>query len=223
MQILQDGERLHYLQRNHLIQSLHIPLDHAEVHLFSRGECIIAENTLPQYLYYLVAGRGKIFLTHENGKISLINFIEAGDFIGEIELLNDSYFAKGIQAVRQTYCIAFPLQHYKELLMNNIHFMRQLAVFLGDKTMKNGYKISQIQAYPLENRLAQFILFSATNNIYREKHTEVCDYLGTSYRHLLYSLSQFCEKKYLRKDGRNYHIHNREALTLLAQAVARPH
>jgi len=36
---------------------------------------------------YLLSGRAKLFLSHENGRISLINFLNAPCFIGEMELL----------------------------------------------------------------------------------------------------------------------------------------
>ena len=40
-------------------------------------------------------------------------------------------------------------------------------------------KYTQNQAYPLENRLAAFIQLSADQGVYKEKHTEICEYLGS--------------------------------------------
>ena len=70
-----------------------------------------------------------------------------------------------------------------------------LCLFLSTKTTNMTAKYTQNQAYPLENRLASFILLSSDHDFYKEKHTEVCEYLGVSYRHLLFVLAQFTEAR----------------------------
>lgn len=47
-------------------------------------------------------------------------------------------------------------------------------------------------------------------------HTNASDYLGVSYRHLLYVLADFVEKKYLSKSINGYQIINKDALIQLA-------
>ena len=49
---------------------------------FQPDEFIMREGERSEYLYYLTEGRAKLFLSQENGRISLINFIEAPCFIG---------------------------------------------------------------------------------------------------------------------------------------------
>lgn len=80
-------------------------------------------------------------------------------------------------------------------------------------------KYSQSLAFPLENRLADFILQTAYKGVYKEKHVTVCDYLGVSYRHLLHVLTQFCQKGYLQKEGRGYQIKQYDSLYELAEAL----
>jgi len=70
---------------------------------------------------------------------------------------------------------------------------------------------------PLENRLAAFIILSADDNFYKEKHTEVCEYLGVSYRHLLHVLAQLCKKNIIEKQSQGYIIRDRECLEKLAK------
>jgi hypothetical protein len=77
-------------------------------------------------------------------------------------------------------------------------------------------KYSQSLAFPLENRLADFILQTADEELYMEKHVTVCIFLGVSYRHLLHVLAQFCDKGYLQKEGRHYRIQQYNPLNELA-------
>ncbi len=80
-------------------------------------------------------------------------------------------------------------------------------------------KYSQSLAFPLENRLADFILQTAYEGVYKEKHVTVCDYLGVSYRHLLHVLTQFCQKGYLQKKGGAIKLSEHDSLSELAKAL----
>ena len=62
------------------------------------------------------------------------------------------------------------------------------------------------QAYPLKVRFAEFILKMSVKGYYREPHTEVAEFLGVTYRHLLYVLAQFVENGLLKKTKRGYRI-----------------
>ncbi|MEC1177082.1 transcriptional regulator YeiL [Metasolibacillus meyeri] len=213
MQNIQNEEKQYYLE--------HFPIQHlfsfdimnlVEVHHFERGEWIIKEGNFPQYLYFLAEGKAKIYMTQENGKVALISFAQPNAFIGELELLDEDYYSKGVQTMTTTICLALPIAKCKNELLADVVFLRYLCTFLGNKTSLMTAKFSKSLAYPLENRLAEFIILSAHNDIYKEKHTEVCDYLGVSYRHLLHVLSQFCEQGLLEKRGRSYVIIDMDAL-----------
>jgi CRP/FNR family transcriptional regulator, putaive post-exponential-phase nitrogen-starvation regulator len=193
--------------------------EYMEVHEYKRDEWIIQEGMRPDFLFYVIEGKAKIYVTHQNGKVSLINFINKNDYIGEMELLNDVYYTKGIQASTRTICLALPTHRYRKQLLEDAKFLRELTKFLSLKATHMAAKYTQSLAFPLENRLADFILQTADEGSYKEKHVTVCDYLGISYRHLLHVLSQFCEKNYLLKDGRNYKINQYHSLQELAEVL----
>jgi hypothetical protein len=60
-------------------------------------------------------------------------------------------------------------------------------------------------------------MLSADGNFYKEKHTEVCEYLGVSYRHLLHVLAQLCKTDIIEKQSPGYIIRDRERLEKLAK------
>ncbi|MFK3936839.1 transcriptional regulator YeiL [Alkalihalobacillus sp. NPDC078783] len=195
-------------------------LEYMTVHEFQRNEWIVREGAKPDALFYMIKGKAKIYTTHQNGKVSLINFVNPGDYIGEMELLHENYYSKGIQAAAKTVCYSIPLNTCRTKLLEDVVFLRGLAIFLSKKATFMSTKSSQSHAFPLENRLAHFILELADQGIYREKHVTVCDYLGVSYRHLLHVLHLFCEKRYLSKEGKAYHIQNKESLQKLADGLS---
>jgi len=220
MQILTGSPRDSYNEKYPIDSLFSFPITpYIQVSKFERGEFIFQEGSYPEYMYYLVEGKAKLFFTQKNGKVSLLSFLHPPTFMGELELLNSERYTKGIQAVTPVICLAIPINACKDKLLNDATFLRHLCIFLSNKTMVYTSKIGQNQAYPLINRLAAFILLSTDHNFYKEKHTEVCEYLGVSYRHLLHVLAQLCEEKVLEKQSQGYIIRNRKYLEELAKDI----
>lgn len=184
---------------------------------FEPDDVILREGEEPEYLYYLIEGRAKLFLTHENGRISLVNFLSAPCFIGEMELLEAQKYANGVKAITICTCFAIQTRLCKTQLLQDTRFLRHICVFLGKKAISNTDNYSRNQSYPLDVRLAAFILTTANNGYYRERHTEAAEYLGVTYRHLLYVLADFVKKGLVKKTPQGYHIENQAVLREIAE------
>lgn len=220
MEIYKNEKRQRYLEDYSIASLFSFSIEEViQVHEYQRDEWLIREGMRPDFLFYVIEGKAKIYVTHQNGKVSLINFISANDFIGEMELLNEVYYTKGIQCSTKTVCFALPFHSCRMRLLEDAKFLRELANFLSVKATNMAAKYSQSLAFPLENRLADFILQTTDEEIYKEKHVTVCDFLGVSYRHLLHVLAQFCDKGYLQKDGRHYRIRQYSPLHDLAEML----
>ena len=123
---------------------------------------------------------------------------------------------RAVQAIEECWCLALPMKHYRPLLLNDTLFLRKLCVTLSHKNYRNIVSLTQNQSFPLVNRLAAFILLSQEGDLYHEKHTQAAEYLGVSYRHLLYVLAQFINDGLLIKSKKGYLIKNRKQLSGLA-------
>ena len=182
---------------------------------FLPEEFIIREGERPSCLYYLVDGRAKLFLSQENGKVSLINFLEGPCFIGEMELLDETRLPQGVKAISLCRCYQIEVSECREKLLQDTKFLRYLCTFLSEKATQNTNNYMRNQSYPLKNRFAEFILKMSINGYYREPHTEVAEFLGVTYRHLLYVLAQFVQEGILQKTNQGYYITNEEKLKSL--------
>lgn len=180
---------------------------------FEAEEHIFKEGTKPNYLYYLIEGKAKLYLTHANGKVSLINFITSPSFLGEMELLEAQKTANAIKATSKCICYGIDINACKTQLLSDVKFLNYLCAFLSKKAIANTSNYTKNQSYTLENRLANFILMTSHENIYREKHTEASEYLGVSYRHFLYVLSAFCQEGILKREAYGYRIIDLKRLT----------
>ena len=208
------------IQKSGFMNLFSFPVDtFVKLITFLPNEYIIKENTLPSHLFFLTSGRAKLYTTLANGKIALIDFFRAPCFVGEMELIGHTQDICSVQAIEPCLCLALPITQCREMLLADPIFLREICLYLGDKNAKNIRSLTKNQAYSLENRLAGFILLSTSTNIYEEKHSHAAEYLGVSYRHLLYVMAQFVEKGFLKKENRIYQIANRQALLQLAHIV----
>ena len=184
------------------------------------GDFIVKEGHPPSYLFYLAQGRAKLYSTLANGRVSLIDFFAAPCFIGEIELVDMDHEPRAVQAIEACWCLALPVKQFRAPLLNDATFLRNLCVALSKKNYRNIISLTQNQSFPLINRLAAFILLTQHCDVYREKHTSVAEYMGVSYRHLLYVIAQFTQDGVLIKQKAGYIITNKSALTALALEMA---
>ncbi|WNN50613.1 transcriptional regulator YeiL [Hafnia alvei] len=184
------------------------------------GDFIVKEGHPPSYLFYLTQGRAKLYSTLANGRVSLIDFFTAPCFIGEIELVDMEHEPRAVQAIEACWCLALPIKQFRAPLLNDATFLRNLCVALSKKNYRNIISLTQNQSFPLINRLAAFILLTQHCDVYREKHTSVSEYMGVSYRHLLYVIAQFTQDGVLIKQKAGYIIANKSALTALALEMA---
>ncbi|SHN88216.1 transcriptional regulator YeiL [Desulfitobacterium chlororespirans] len=201
----------------------HLPLGklltHAHIEVFERGEYLSRCNEPIHTLYYLISGKAKIYMIHDDGKQSILQFLSKDNYVGELSLLGVEDVPKDVVALQQCVCLASPLEQFKPLMLSDAAFLHHLCVYLGQKVLTRSERFSENLNYPLKNRLAAFILFTAHDRIYGEKHVETAEYLGVSYRHLLYTIQQFKEEGILIKQKGAYFIADPQALQVLAKDI----
>lgn len=219
IQLKEETTYKHLWQPMKKIMSL--PLEElAYLTIFTKGERLIRYNSGTDMLYILLEGKAKIYLLHEDGKQAIVHFVQAGELIGELSLLEVEERTKDVIAQTQCVCLAISLETSREQLLQDVLFLQQLSYYLAKKVLNRTERFSEGLNYPLINRLAAFILYTETDGFYHEKHTEVADYLGTSYRHLLYTFEQLREQQLLTKEKPGYRIQNRAKLVSLAKDIS---
>lgn len=176
----------------------------AELFVYEKNDYIVRLDQKVEHLFFLLEGRAKIYKIHENGKRSLLQFLGTGDFIGELTLLDVEEQVKDVQAIDRCLCLAFPYTTAQTELLNDNHFLRMISKYLGRKVLLRVEHFSNNQNYELKYRLAAYMLQTEVDGIYHEKQTETAEFLGVSYRHLMYTLNEFVENELVEKQGKTY-------------------
>ncbi|MGI6238491.1 MAG: transcriptional regulator YeiL [Christensenellales bacterium] len=191
----------------------------AHIELFAPGEKLEHPNEPISHLRVLLSGQAKIYMIHGGGRQSILQFLGPGDYIGEFSLLGVEVEPKYVEAISACAAISLPFSENRARLLGDAPFLQKMCVFLIHKLHARSERLTQNLNYPLKHRLASLILMVSQDGVYPLRHTEAAEYLGVSYRHLLYTLAQFRKDGLVEKDGRIYRVRNEGALRALAGDV----
>jgi len=195
-----------------------------ELLLFKKNEHICREGEHMNYLFFFVEGKAKIYITLSNGKSLLLCFNEGFKVLGDMEIISLKPAATNVQVIKDTYCIGISFESAREHLLNDAKFLRFICDLLGGKLSRCSTNSSINLLYPLENRLASYILATSekSDSIYErtikfnENLTEISELLGTSYRHLLRTLNTLCLKGVIKKKDNYFEIIDENTLRKLS-------
>ena len=201
-----------------------------ELLLFKKGEFMLKEGEKIPYLLFLTEGKAKVFTSLSNGKSLLLCFYQGFKVLGDLEAVDSINAVTNVQAIEDTYCIGISYNNVNKYLLEDTKFLRYICSSLGGKLNRCSNNSSINLLYPLENRLASYIYTAGEREIIKssninqdktvirfdENLTEIAELLGTSYRHLLRTLSELCEKNIINKDGRRYTVIDEKTLRELS-------
>jgi CRP/FNR family putative post-exponential-phase nitrogen-starvation transcriptional regulator len=195
--------------------------EHMTLYLFNKNEYICREEELLTYLFFLVDGKAKVSKHLENGKSLLLSFYTPLTIIGDVEFIRNKRTDCSVQAIDDTFCIGISFDIVRNKLINDCKFLLKICDYLGEKLSSYSNNSSINLLYPLENRLASYIVaFAKVHDNkkfeFKESYNEISELLGTSYRHLNRTLNKLCFEGILKKANKEYIIENFEKLLYLA-------
>lgn len=224
MKRIENKEKLNHYMTKYKIGSLFSTDLSQEMNLFhfDQNEIIYADGDEVDYFYFFVDGKAKVYSTLSNGKSLLLSFYEPLRVLGDIESINQSPVTVNVKTISEVYCIGLKMSVLQQHLKTDATFLHFLCSNLSDKLNRCSKNASINQLYPLENRLASYIIgidtkaFKTNETLtFYDSLTEISELLGTSYRHLLRTIRSFTEDGILEKTHSGYKVIDRSALKAL--------
>lgn len=185
---------------------------------FHKGDYLLYQGQQLDYLYILVEGKLKTSHTTANGLTVLNCFAYPISVLGEVEFLNQRDVINDIYALQTSYCLRLSIELYQDILFNDPVFMRYLAQTISCKLYDSNQNSSISMNYPVENRLASYLISCENDMIIEDNFVSVAEMIGCSYRQLQRVLNDFCKKNYIKKIKRShYEILNPSVLKQLGK------
>lgn len=158
------------------------------------GELVISAGAPVRLLLFMVEGRAKAYSTMENGQSVLASFFQPFDVLGEVELFSAERYLLSVEALTPTLCLALPVAAIKRAADRNGRFFRYLCGRLGEKLADRNVAESINLRYPVETRLASYLLASLDGSgelLGTDDLGELADFIGASYRQLARVVRRF--------------------------------
>ncbi|MBO0476904.1 cyclic nucleotide-binding domain-containing protein [Vagococcus sp. DIV0080] len=197
----------------------HIPgvnqavLTESSLFYFKNREFITKEMTELNYLFIIIKGRAKVIANQENGKRIILQFLKEADLIGDLSIIDIEDETKDVVSTGETICLGIPLTVVNEALLQDNSFLLFLSQTIGKKLLARMNHFREQQTQEVKIRLAKLLMTISSDNMYQEKHTEIAEYLGVSYRHYMHTFKYFKDLEILQKKGTAFQV-NLEKLQL---------
>lgn len=183
---------------------------------YPAGEHLIRSGQAVEGLFFVVEGRAKVYSQMENGSSLLVRFYAPFDILGDVELFSFDAYVLNVVALEETVCLCLAGAAIKRYAEHNAGFLMELCRRLGRKLADFNASAAINLRYPVENRLASYLLAVTGGSgpaagaggmvgaggvasrsgqcLVTDDLGELADILGTSYRQLSRVLRRFREE-----------------------------
>ncbi len=187
---------------------------------YAPGEHIFRKAEPLRRLLFFVEGRAKVYNQMENGSSLLVRFYSPFDILGDVELFAFDHYLLDVVAMAETVCLGLDAKTVKQAVDRNSRLLAYLCGRLGVKLAGFNSLTAVNLRYPVENRLASYLLTVANEDgaaLDTENLGELADILGTSYRQLSRVVRRFRNDGMLETGRGRIRILSRDKLAPLAR------
>ncbi|MEM1219085.1 MAG: response regulator [Bacteroidota bacterium] len=186
---------------------------------FSKKEHLFREGDYPHYLYYVKAGKVKIYKTNDFGKELIINICQQGDFIGYTTLIKEGYFDFSATALEESQVGLIPKEDFFQLLYSNRDVASQFIKLLANNISDKEEQLLNLAYNSVRKRVANALLL--LHDRYQEEMSErpikvlredLARIVGTAKESVIRMLTEFKEDGYIEITDGNIRILNLQKL-----------
>lgn len=150
---------------------------------FSSGQFLLQQGQQVARTLVIKEGITKCFLSEENDKDYIVEFLGEGETLGDLEVIRNIKCLCSIQAITpvKAYLVAIPF--FKSLMNENLEFNKLLLGEFAERIINTSTRASFQQLYTVESGLARLLELQAEQNITISKE-DMAAYLGVTIRSL---------------------------------------
>jgi CRP/FNR family transcriptional regulator, cyclic AMP receptor protein len=196
------------------------------VRRFQAGQVIFHLNDPAGLLYIITSGKVKISQSTADGQGATLAILGAGDFFGELALLDDSPRSATAEAIQTTETLTLHREEFMDFIDHNPGFAHHVLRTLARRIRHLNSQISDIFFLDLPGRLARTLLTLADQHGRRQAdgsiiitlsltQTDLAEMTGTTRVSVNKALGRFRRQKWIRIDGRQFTILDGHALRRL--------
>jgi len=183
---------------------------------FPKNTVVIHESDPADSLFVIESGRVKVYCSDKSGKEFIMNTQGAGDYFGELALLDDSTRSASVRTVEKcTFCIVYK-DDFNQVLDQHPNIARQLIRNLASRVRKLTADVKSLALQDVYGRVANVLMDLSEERgdgtLYiADKLTQqdIADRVGASREMVARILKDLTIGEYIRFEGRHIIINTR--------------
>ncbi|MEM9075916.1 MAG: Crp/Fnr family transcriptional regulator [Bacteroidota bacterium] len=163
-------------------------------HVFKPKTTILRQDKRYDSVYLIKKGIAKCYITDENGKEFIQEFLGEGMEFGELEIFSEKLTICSVTSVDELCVYSFSHKTYKALLADDPTFNHLVMKALADKIRYKAPRHSYQHSYPIEDNILRLQkLFPELTEILPKK--DIANYIGVTTRSLNRALRELRAKQ----------------------------
>jgi len=161
---------------------------------FPTGLKLITQGEIIKNVFVVKEGITKCFISEENGKDFIVEFLGKGEIVGELELLKQMECLCNVSAISEVLVYAIPKNVFVGLCEKNGVFNKLLLQELSTRIIQTSSRASFQQLYTIEYGLLKLMKLQAEEKIKLSKE-DMAAYLGIPIRSFNRTLKSLIDQK----------------------------
>jgi CRP/FNR family cyclic AMP-dependent transcriptional regulator len=124
----------------------------------SRGSIIIAAGDPTDSLYIILSGRFKVMMSDAEGKEVILSILTAGEFFGEMGLIDDAPRSASVVAIEPCELLAITRRDFKKCMTENAEMAMGVMRGLVRRLREADRKIGSLALLDVYGRVARLLL-----------------------------------------------------------------
>lgn len=137
-----------------------------------KKDMLFMEGDTPNFLYYIVSGKIKIFKSNDAGKEYIIDIYKEGDFLGYVALLEESKHNEFAMAIENSEVALIPKEDFFQLIYSNHDVAMKFVKLLSRSFSEAEEKLIHLAYNSARKRVAEAIIY-VSKKYEKEKENEL--------------------------------------------------
>lgn len=161
--------------------------EHSTIRTYRANSILINEGDNTDSLYVVMEGEVKVYASDENGKEVILNMLGAGEYFGELALVDDAPRSASVKTMEPTKVMVISKTDFKNVLANNPDMAYNLIRSLTRQVRYLTNNVKSLALMDVYGRVAHTLLDLATemedgSMVIEQKltHQDIADMVGAS-------------------------------------------
>ena len=150
---------------------------------FTKGQKLLSQGEPASKVMLIREGISKCYLSEENDKEYIVEFLGTGEIVGEIESIKAMPCLCSVEAITDVSVFAFSVPYFQRLLQTDLQLNHLLLNSFAGRIINTSVRASFQQLYTVEHSLKKLLALQSKHALQLSKE-EMASYLGITIRTL---------------------------------------